>query len=239
MKDVQFWICFQTEGSLTEPLTEGYIAVPYSCPLKGQPATPLDFFYLTLVPSKSCWTPLGCWLQFPTPLSHHKCFKLHFSSYLLWGERDKSRLLADAVWQAFLIVFHTLLILRSGPKQWKGRITFIPSVKVQPSEISQQLTASIRHTCTPVPPTAYLKTGSRNKQIPVFHYRTYNHLNHTTHRLTYFSSQAFSYSSKLPDGNKSVRKHMTPLCSTECPILVLILILTGHTWFTAVQIKIN
>lgn len=51
MKDVQFWICFQTEGSLTEPLTEGYIAVSYSCPLKGQPATPLDFFYRTFTPT--------------------------------------------------------------------------------------------------------------------------------------------------------------------------------------------
>lgn len=218
-----------------------HIAVPYSCPLKVQPATPLDFFYPILVPSTSCWPPPGLGYNFPL-----RCHTTSVSSFIFLciykeGRETETKLCyqQNTVRQASLIVFHALLSLRNGLKPGNGRITFIPTVKAQPSVISQQLTAPIRYMCTPVPATAHLKTGSRNKHIPVFHYRTQNYLNHTTHRLTYFSSHASSYSSKVSDGNKSVRKHLMLLCSTECPILVLILILTGHTWSTPVQIKIN
>lgn len=90
IKDVQFGNCFSGLKVLL------HIAVSYSCPLNVQPATPLDFFYPILVPSKSCWLPPGCCLQFPTPLSHHKCFKLHFSSLSIRKEgRNRSLLLLE------------------------------------------------------------------------------------------------------------------------------------------------
>lgn len=185
----------------------------------------LDFFYPVQAPSKSSWLPPSCQVQFPTLLSHPKCFKLLSSLYLPGGERDKSQLLPELCPSGFSIIFCALLTLRNGLEPGKYRIMFIPSIKAQPFQTSQHL-------------TAHSKTGSRNKYIPGFCYRRHNQLDHTTQKLTYFYFQAFSYSSKLSDGNK-VSGNIWCLCALQCPILVLILILTGHTWFTPVQIKIN
>lgn len=152
-----------------------------------------DFFHPIQAPSKSLWLPPSCELQFPTPLSHPKCFKLRSSSYLPGDEREESLLLPLLCPTGFSIIFCALLTWRNALKQGKCRITFIPSVKAQRFQISQHL-------------AVHSKTGSRNKYIPGFFYKRHNYLDHTTQKLTYFSSQAFSYSSKVSDSNENCQE---------------------------------
>lgn len=159
MKDVQFWICFWIWFLL-------HLAISYSCPLKGEPAAPLDLFILY-------------WCR-PSPAGHfHDTgynFQLHchttsvsgfiLSSSLAEGERDKSLLLPEHSLTSFTHPLSHSPYLEKQTQTRKRQNNIYTVWDIIFWDTIWDFTAPVRYTCTPVPAIAHLKTGSRNKQTP-------------------------------------------------------------------------